>query len=193
MASLLYGSGLRLMECVHLRVNDIDFESTQIMVRAGKGNKDRMVILPKMLIEPLQRQIERVRLLDEEDLRRGFGKVYLPRNLARNHPTVSAELGWQWLFPAKSLSVDARTGEVRRHHLSEDALQRAVKIAIKKAGISKSASCHTLRHSFATHMLGKGCNIREIQELLGHANVQTTMIYIHALNKGGRLIKGPLD
>lgn len=193
MACLLYGSGLRLMECVRLRLNEIDFDSTQIMVRAGKGNKDRMAILPKLLIDPLRRQVERVRILHEEDLERGFGKVYLPRSLGHTHRPASAELGWQWVFPARSLSVDAQTGAVRRHHVSEDALQRAVKMAITKAGIAKQASCHTLRHSFATHLYEKGYHIREIQELLGHANVQTTMIYTHALNKGGAEVKSPLD
>lgn len=181
------------MECVRLRVNDIDFDSTQIMVRAGKGNKDRKAILPKLLIEPLKSQVEQVRLLHDGDLQSGFGKVYLPRSLGHTYLTVSAELGWQWVFPARSLSVDARTGEVRRHHVSEDALQRAVKMAIAKAGIAKLASCHTLRHSFATHLYEKGYHIREIQELLGHANVKTTMIYTHALNREGKDVKSPLD
>lgn len=193
MVGLLYGSGLRLMECVRLRVKDIDFDDKKIMIRAGKGNKDRMAILPKMFIEPLERQIERVRLLHEEDLQKGFGRVYLPKLEERKYPASSEELGWQWLFPAKSLSVAPGTGEVRRHHVSEDALQRAVKMAIKKAGITKQASCHTLRHSFATHLYEKGYHIREIQELLGHANVQTTMIYTHALNKGRNEVKSPLD
>lgn len=193
MASLLYGSGLRLMECVRLRVMDVDFGAKEIFVRAGKGNKDRSTILPEILTEPLVRQIERVRLLHEEDLQRGYGRVSLPLGLDRKHAHSSRELGCQWLFPAKSLSVDSGTGQVRRHHVSEDALQRAVKAAIKKAGIAKRASCHTLRHSFATHLYEKGCHIRRIQELLGHANLQTTMIYAHVLNRGDKGVKSPLD
>jgi integron integrase len=193
MATILYGSGLRLMECVRLRVQDIDFGNKEIMVRAGKGNKDRRTMLPGKLIEPLMRQVERVRLLHEEDLHRGFGQVSLPKSEERKFPTASQELSWQWLFPARSLTVDPQTGEVRRHHISEDALQRAVKSAIKKAGIAKLASCHTLRHSFATHLSERGYNIREIQELLGHANVQTTMIYTHALNREGKKVKSPID
>lgn len=193
MATLLYGSGMRLMECVRLRVQDVDFGYKQITVRDGKGEKDRRTLLPAKLIEPLQRQLERVRLLHEEDVSRGYGKVYLPYALERKYPGAATELGWQWLFPAQRLSEDPRSGEWRRHHVSGDALQRAVKKAIYKAGITKRASCHTLRHSFATHLLENGYDIRNIQELLGHANVQTTMIYTHVLNKGGKGVISPVD
>jgi integron integrase len=193
MASLLYGSGLRLMECVRLRIKDVDFSYRQITVREGKGDKDRRTVLASTLIEPLLRQVERVRLLHEEDLSRGYGRVYLPHALERKYPSAAIELGWQWLFPAQKISVDPRTGESRRHHVSGDALQRAVKKAIHGVGITKRASCHTLRHSFATHLLERGYDIRNIQELLGHANLQTTMIYTHVMNKGGRGVISPVD
>jgi len=193
MTSLLYGTGLRLMECVRLRVKDVDFGYKQIAVRDGKGGKDRRTLLPGSLIEPLKRQLERARLLHEEDLQGGYGSVYLPHALERKYPNAAREWAWQWLFPAGKLSVDPRSGKVRRHHASEDALQREVKRAIKRAGIDKRASCHTLRHSFATHLLEDGYDIRTIQELLGHADVQTTMIYTHVLNKGGKGVRSPLD
>lgn len=193
MASLLYGTGMRLMECVRLRVKDVDFGYKQIMVRDGKGEKDRRTILPAKLIEQLKRQLERARLLHEEDLIRGYGRVYLPYALERKYPNAATEFGWQWMFPAQKLSVDTRTGESRRHHVSGDGLQRAVKKSIYRAGITKRASCHTLRHSFATHLLENGYDIRNIQELLGHANLQTTMIYTHVLNKGGKGVRSPLD
>jgi integron integrase len=193
MTSLLYGTGMRLMECVRLRVKDIDFGYRQITVRDGKGGKDRRTLLPESLVTPLKRQLERTRLLHEEDLQNGYGSVYLPHALERKYPNAAKEWAWQWAFPAGKLSVDPRTGEVRRHHASEDALQREVKRAIRKAGIEKRASCHTLRHSFATHLLEDGYDIRTIQELLGHADVQTTMIYTHVLNKGGKGVKSPLD
>ncbi|HEX8710102.1 MAG TPA: integron integrase [Pyrinomonadaceae bacterium] len=193
MTSLLYGTGMRLMECVRLRVKDIDFGYRQITVRDGKGCKDRRTLLPESLVVPLRRQLERTRLLHEEDLQSGYGSVYLPNALERKYPDAAKEWAWQWAFPAGRLSVDPRSNEVRRHHCSEDALQREVKRAIRRAGIEKRASCHTLRHSFATHLLEDGYDIRTIQELLGHADVQTTMIYTHVLNRGGKGVRSPLD
>jgi integron integrase len=174
-------------------VKDIDFGYMQITVRDGKGGKERRTTLPESLIEPLKRQLERVRLLHAEDLERGFGRVFLPYALERKYPNAAREWAWQWAFPASKLSSDPRSGEVRRHHASGDALQRAIKRAIKGAGITKRASSHTLRHSFATHLLEDGYDIRTIQELLGHADVQTTMIYTHVLNKGGKGVRSPLD
>ncbi len=193
MASLLYGAGLRLMECVRLRVKDVDFEYQQIIVRDGKGEKDRRTILPAPLVEPLRHQLARVRLQHDEDVRRGVGQVYLPYALERKYPNAATDWVWQYVFPATQLSTDPRSNSVRRHHASEDHLQKAVKVAIKRAGIEKRASCHTLRHSFATHLLEDGYDIRTIQELLGHADVSTTMIYTHVLNRGGRAVKSPLD
>jgi integron integrase len=193
MSSLLYGSGLRLMECVRLRVKDLDFSYQQITVRDGKGQKDRRTVLPDQLIKPLQQQLTRVRKLHEDDLRKGYGSVYLPYALERKYPNASSEWGWQWVFPADKLSVDPRSGKVRRHHASEDMLQKAVRRAVRLSGLTKRASCHTLRHSFATHMLEAGYDIRTIQELLGHNSVQTTQIYTHVLNRGGRGVKSPLD
>jgi integron integrase len=193
MASLLYGAGLRLMECVRLRVKDLDFDYRQIIVRDGKGEKDRRTILPQPLAEPLHRHLARVRLQHEEDVRLGCGSVYLPYALERKYPNAATEWVWQYVFPAAKLSVDPRAGERRRHHASGDGLQRAVKRAIQGAGVQKRASCHTLRHSFATHLLEAGYDIRTIQELMGHADVATTMIYTHVLNKGGRGVKSPLE
>jgi integron integrase len=193
MASLLYGAGLRLMECVRLRVKDIDFGYMQLTVRDGKGEKDRRTIIPASLAEPLKRQLGVAKALHDEDLKKRYGKVYLPYALERKYPNAAMDWIWQWAFPATKLSVDPRSGEVRRHHTSEDVLQRKVKGAINRAGITKRASCHTLRHSFATHLLEDGYDIRTIQELLGHADVQTTMIYTHVLNKGGKGVKSPLD
>ena len=193
MAGLLYGAGLRVMECVRLRVKDVDFGYGQITVRDGKGEKDRRTVLPGSLAEPLRAQLVRAKLLHDEDLGRGFGGVYLPYALERKYPNASREWGWQWVFPANSLSVDPRSGVARRHHASEDGLQRAVKRAIHLAGITKRASCHTLRHSFATHLLEDGYDIRTIQELMGHADVKTTMIYTHVLNKGGKGVRSPID
>ncbi|MGA9997485.1 MAG: integron integrase [Pyrinomonadaceae bacterium] len=193
MASLLYGAGLRLMECVRLRVKDIDFGYQQIIVRDGKGEKDRRTILPSTLVEPLRKQLKRAKFLHEEDLLHGHGSVYLPYALERKYPNASKEWVWQWAFPANKLSADPRSGQTRRHHASEDALQRALKSASKGAGITKRASCHTLRHSFATHLLEAGYDIRTIQELLGHKDVSTTMIYTHVLNRGGQGVRSPLD
>lgn len=193
MASLLYGSGLRVMECVRLRVKDVDFAYQQITVRDGKGEKDRRTMLPAILIEPLKHQLDRARLVHAEDVQRGYGDVYLPYALERKYPSAVREWAWQWVFPAGKLSVDPRAGHTRRHHISEDILQVAVKKAIKQASITKRASCHTLRHSFATHLLEVGYDIRTIQELLGHSDVSTTMIYTHVLNRGGKGVRSPID
>ena len=193
MASLLYGAGLRVMECVRLRVKDVDFGYHQIIVRDGKGAKDRRTLLPTTLTEPISQHLARARRLHEEDLRGGYGRVYMPYALERKYPNAATEWGWQWVFPADRLSVDPRSGQVRRHHASEDALQRAVTGAVRRAGVVKRVSCHTLRHSFATHLLEAGYDIRTIQELLGHADVQTTMIYTHVLSRGGKGVKSPAD
>jgi integron integrase len=193
MASLLYGSGLRLMECVRLRVKDVDFGYNQITIRDGKGEKDRRTVLPGPLAGPLRRQLERVRLLHQEDMERGYGRVYLPYALERKYPNAAAEWVWQWVFPASKISKDPRSGELRRHHASEDMLQAEVRKAAQEAGMAKRVSCHTFRHSFATHLLEVGYDIRTVQELLGHASVETTQIYTHVLNKGGRGVKSPLE
>jgi integron integrase len=193
MANLLYGSGLRLMECVRLRVKDIDFAQRQITVRAGKGDKDRVTMLPQLLIEPLQRQLQRAKALHERDIREGYGQVSLPYALARKYPIAAREWCWQYVFPATKRSVDPRTGREQRHHIAETALQKAVKSAIRVSGVNKPGSCHTFRHSFATHLLEAGYDIRTIQELLGHADVQTTMIYTHVLNRGGKGVRSPID
>ena len=193
MASLLYGAGLRLMDCIRLRVKDIDLTRNQITVRDGKGNKDRVTMLPRKLQEPLVQHLEKVRVLYHQDLAAGQADVYLPDALARKYPQAGREWAWQWVFPAKTLSTDPRTGSVRRHHRGEETLQRAVKAAIARADIAKNGSCHTLRHSFATHLIEGGYDIRTVQELLGHADVRTTMIYTHVLNRGGRGVSSPLD
>jgi integron integrase len=193
MASLLYGAGLRLMECVRLRVKDIDFGLNQITVRDGKGGRDRVTVLPSSLIPSLERHLERVKALHESDLREGFGQVYLPHALAQKYRNASREWGWQCVFPAAKRSLDPRSGAVRRHHIDEQVLQRAVNLAIRKAGIAKPASCHTFRHSFATHLLEDGYDIRTVQELLGHKDVRTTMIYTHVLNRGGKAVVSPID
>lgn len=193
MANLLYGAGLRLMECVRLRIKDIDFEMNQILVRSGKGAKDRITMLPLTLVEPLKAHLGKVKILHEEDLATGFGQVYLPFALAKKYPRANREWGWQYVFPAKRRSIDPRSGEERRHHADEQALQRAVKVAVREAGLTKPATCHSFRHSFATHLLQSGYDIRTVQELLGHQDVSTTMIYTHVLNRGGRGVTSPLD
>lgn len=194
MAALLYGTGMRLMECVRLRVQDVDFHYHQVLVRNGKGQKDRVVPLPKRLEQPLREQLEKARALHGEDLEQGFGEVFLPDALARKWPNASKEWIWQYVFPSGRLSVDPRSGKTRRHHIHENGLQKAVKAAAQKAGIMKKVNCHCLRHSFATHLLASGYDIRTVQELLGHADVSTTMIYTHVLNRGGQGgVLSPLD
>lgn len=193
MASLIYGSGMRLMECVRLRVKDVDFHYKQLIIRDAKGQKDRVTMLPESLIESLQNHLVRVRERHEQDLRDGYGRVYLPYALDRKYPSAGREWGWQYVFPARARSRDPRTGIVRRHHFAEDSLQRALKNAIRKAGVIKPGTTHVLRHSFATHLLEDGYDIRTLQDLLGHKDLNTTMIYTHVLQKGGRAARSPLD
>lgn len=192
-ARLLYGSGLRLLECLRLRVKDIDFQRRAITVRDTKGNEDRITMLPDSVIEPLKEHLQRVRRLHEEDLAKGYGSVYLPDALDRKYPNASREWIWQYVFPSDRLSTDPRSGVVRRHHLDESGLQKAVRAAARAAGINKRVTCHTFRHSFATHLLENGYDIRTVQELLGHKNVKTTMIYTHVLQRGGLAVRSPLD
>ena len=193
MTKILYGSGLRLMECVRLRVKDIDFGNRQVLVRDGKGEDDRVTVLPDALLTPLQRQVQNVQRIHQTDLGDGFGEVHLPYALARKYPSASRELSWQYLFPASALSVDPATKKTMRHHIDPSVLQKAVRAAAKTAHLQKLVSPHTFRHSFATHLLQNNYDIRTIQELLGHKDVKTTMIYTHVLQRGGMAVKSPLD
>lgn len=193
MAKLLYGSGLRLLECLRLRVKDLDFEQRSLIIRDGKGMNDRITMLPTALIDPLQAHLVRVRRQHHDDLANGGGSVYLPFALAEKYPNAAREWGWQYVFPASKCSTDPRSGIVQRHHADESVLQKSVRKAVQQAGIQKHVGCHTFRHSFATHLLENGYDIRTVQELLGHKDVSTTMIYTHVLNKGGLAVRSPLD
>ncbi|MBS0337829.1 MAG: integron integrase [Proteobacteria bacterium] len=193
MASILYGAGLRLTECLTLRVKDVDFDYRQIVVRQGKGSKDRRTLLPEAVVEPLKAHLARVKKLHERDLEQGFGEVGLPDALELKYPNAGRQWGWQYVFPSYKFSADPRSGVIRRHHVYENYVIRGVKEAVRGAGINKHVSCHTLRHSFATHLLESGYDIRTVQELLGHSSVETTMIYTHVMNKGGRGVRSPLD
>ncbi len=193
MAKLMYGGGLRLMECVRLRIQDVDFGQRKLFVRDGKGGKDRTTLLPDGVREDLSRHIERVKALHQQDLAEGYGRVYLPQALAKKYPGAETETGWQYVFPAKKRSLDPRSGVTRRHHVLESGLQKAIKTASQRAGIDKRVSSHTLRHSFATHMLENGVNIRVLQDLLGHADVKTTEIYTHVMQKSRDHLQSPLD
>jgi len=193
MAMLLYGAGLRLSECLRLRVKDVEFTRNEIVVRQGKGDKDRVTMLPAIVKEPLAAHLERVRRLHERDLAAGFGRVPLPDALARKYPNASREWGWQWLFPASKICRDPRFGEPQRYHIHESVLQKAIHVAARAAGLRQPVGPHTLRHCFATDLLAAGYDIRTVQELLGHKDVTTTMIYTHVLNRGGRGVVSPAD
>ncbi|MEW6668757.1 MAG: integron integrase [Thermodesulfobacteriota bacterium] len=193
MAGLMYGSGMRLMECVRLRVKDVDFARNEIMVRNGKGQKDRVTMLPKRFVPGLKEHLARVKTVHEQDLAQGTAGVYLWPAFARKYPNAGKEWIWQYVFPAKGMAVDPRSGKVRRHHIDETVVQKAVKEAARRADINKQVGCHSLRHSFATHLLEAGYDIRTVQELLGHANVATTMIYTHVLNRPGLSVRSPAD
>jgi integron integrase len=190
---VLYGTGMRLMEVARLRVQDIDFGLNSIIVRAGKGDKDRITVMPKTIKKSLREHLKSVKKIHEADIQKGFGEVYLPEALDRKYPNAAKDWNWQYVFPSASLSVDPRSGKVRRHHISPSSIQKIVAKAVRKAGIAKHATVHTLRHSFATHLLMDGVNIREVQELLGHKNVETTMIYTHVLRNMSKAPTSPLD
>jgi integron integrase len=193
MAGLLYGAGLRLMECIRLRVKDIDFEARHLTVRDGKGLKDRKTMLPERFQDLLKQQLEHARVLYEADLKKGVSGVYIWPGLDRKYPNAAREWIWQYIFPSNRFSVDPRSHTIRRHHLHSSSLQKAVKNAAAKAGLSKRVTCQTLRHSFAAHLLENGCDIRTVQELMGHSDVSTTMIYTHVLNRPGITVKSPAD
>ena len=193
MAKLLYGSGLRLMECVRLRVRDLDFERKLIYIRAAKGGKDRTTLFPESLHTLMKSQVETVEKLHQEDLADGYGEVYLPGAIARKYSNAAKSFGWQYVFPSKTHSTDPRSDKTRRHHVLESGLQKAVKTAVGKAGLTKPVGCHTFRHCFATHLLENGINIRVVQELMGHADVKTTEIYTHVMEKDISIVRSPLD
>jgi integron integrase len=193
MTTLLYGAGLRLTECLQLRIKDIDFDYQQITVRSGKGEKDRVTVLPESATEPLKKHINKVIDIHDKDIQDGYDSVYMPYALDRKYPNAGKEIGWHFLFPSKNISKDPVSGIIRRHHLHGSVLQRAVKTAVKNANIRKHGGCHTFRHSFATHLLEDGVNIRTVQELLDHKSVETTMVYTHVMNKKRVGVKSPAD
>ena len=193
MAKMLYGGGLRLMECIRLRVQDLDFSRKLLYIRGAKGGKDRTTLFPKSIHVEMQQQVEKVKTLHQKDLADGYGEVYLPQALGRKYTHAAKELGWQYVFPAKNLSIDPRSDKKRRHHVLESGLQKAVKTAKNRADITKRVGCHTFRHSFATHLLEHGVNIRVVQELMGHADVKTTEIYTHVMTKNIEAVTSPLD
>lgn len=192
-ACLMYGAGLRLMECLRLRVQDVDFNLNQIIVRDGKGNKDRITMFPAIAKKPLAEHLSNIKKIHEADIAKGFGRVFMPYALARKYPGASKEWVWQWIFPQETLWCNKETGERGRHHIDESLVQKSVKDAVTKTGVAKRATCHTFRHSFATHLLEDGYDIRTIQELLGHKDLKTTMIYTHVLNKGPAAVRSPAD